>query len=133
VITFKNYLSEIIFHIAVHSAKFIEREEWFVLGSGDGYIHLYSYNTMEEVIDPIEAHDGHSITSLAVNPTRSFVLSASDDHTIKLWDWTNEWQCTRTFGGHYDTVTQVLFDPRNSDSFASASLDQTVKVSFPLC
>jgi coatomer subunit beta' len=84
---------------------------------------------MEE-LDMIEAHDSQRIMCLAVNPTHSFVLSASDDHTIKLWDWTNGWQCIRTFEGHDDTVTQLIFDPRNSDSFASASLDQTIKVSF---
>jgi len=72
----------------VYSAKFIEREEWFVVGSGDGCIYVYNYNTMEEV-DMIEAHDIHCIMCLAVNPTHSFVLSASDDHKIKLWDWTN--------------------------------------------
>jgi len=115
-----------------YSAKFIEREKWFVVGSGDGYIYVYDYNTMEEVVDMIEAHDGHGIMSLAVNPTHSFVLSASDDHMIKFWDWTNGWQCTRTFEGHDDTVTQVMFDPRNSESFASASLDHTVKVIFSL-
>jgi len=112
----------------VYSARFIEREEWFVVGSGDGYICVYNYNTMEEVVDMIEAHDSHSIMCLAVSPTHPFVLSASDDHTIKLWDWTNEWQCIKTFEGHNDTVTQVMFDPRNSESFASSSLDHTIKI-----
>jgi len=112
----------------VYSVKFIEREEWFVVGTGDGCISVYNYNTMEEVVDPIEAHDSHGIMCLAVNPTHSYVLSASDDHTIKIWDWTKEWQCIGTFEGHNHTVTQVMFDPRNSESFASASLDQTIKI-----
>ncbi|KAM0849892.1 hypothetical protein ACQ4PT_053439 [Festuca glaucescens] len=111
----------------VYSVKFIVREECFVVGSGNGSIYVFDYNTMEEV-DEIEAHDGHGIMCLAVNPTYSYVLSASDDRTIKLWDWTKEWQCTRTFEGHEDTVTQVMFDPRNCRSFASASLDHTIKI-----
>lgn len=111
-----------------YSAKFIEREGWFVVGSGDGCIYVYDYNTMEEVDMIEEAHDSHHIMCLAVNPTHSVVLSASDDHKIKLWDWTNGWQCTRTFEGHDDTVTQVMFNPRNNESFASASLDHTVKI-----
>ncbi|XP_047045880.1 serine/threonine-protein kinase PKH3-like [Lolium rigidum] len=111
----------------VYSGKFIEREEWFVVGSGNGSIYVFDYNTMEEV-DEIEAHDGHGIMCLAVNPTSSCVLSASDDHTIKLWDWTNEWKCTQTFEGHDDAVIQVIFDPRNSESFASVSLDRTIKI-----
>ncbi|KAM3410925.1 hypothetical protein ACQJBY_002877 [Aegilops geniculata] len=111
-----------------YSAKFIEREGWFVVGSGDGCIYVYDYNTMQEIDMIEEAHDNHRIMCLAVNPTHSVLLSASDDHKIKLWDWTNGWQCTRTFEGHDDTVTQVMFNPRNSESFASASLDHTVKI-----
>ncbi|XP_037472105.1 tyrosine-protein kinase JAK2-like isoform X2 [Triticum dicoccoides] len=112
----------------VYSAKFVEREGWFVVGSGDGCIYVYDYNTMEDVELIEEAHDSHRIVYLAVNSTHSFVLSTSDDHKIKLWDWTNEWQCTRTFEGHNDRVTQVMFNPRNSESFASASLDHTIKI-----
>ncbi|XP_044411356.1 uncharacterized protein [Triticum aestivum] len=111
-----------------YSAKIIEREGWFVVGSGDGCIYVYDYNMMEDVEMIEEAHDSHRIMCLAVNPTHSFLLSASDDHNIKLWDWTNGWQCTRTFEGHDDTVTQVMFNPRHSRSFASASLDHGVKI-----
>ncbi|XP_044450722.1 uncharacterized protein [Triticum aestivum] len=112
---------------SVYSAKFIEREGWFVVGGDDGCIYVYNYNTMKEVYMIEEAHDD-CIMCLVVNPTHSFLLSASDDHKIKLWDWANEWQCTRTFEGHDDTVTQVMFNPRHSESFASASLDHTVKI-----
>ena len=38
--------------------------------------------------------------------------------------------CVRNFEGHGDTVRQVMFDPTNNESFASSSLDHTVKVIF---
>ncbi|KAM0905254.1 hypothetical protein ACQ4PT_017526 [Festuca glaucescens] len=82
---------------------------------------------MEEV-ECFKAHDGYHITSLAVEPTHSFVLSTSDDHLIKLWTWEKGWECIQTFLGHYNKVTQVMFDPRDSDRFVSASLDRTVKI-----
>uniref|UniRef100_A0ACD5WPN4 Uncharacterized protein n=1 Tax=Avena sativa TaxID=4498 RepID=A0ACD5WPN4_AVESA len=112
----------------IYSAKFIEREEWLVVGGGDGYIYVYRYDTMEEVTS-VGAHDGRRpVTSLAVHPTHSLVLSASDDDLIKLWDWKNDWQCTRTFEWQNKIVTQVMFDPNDSNSFASTSLEGTVKI-----
>lgn len=96
-------------------------------GGGDGYIYVYNYDKMEE-IENFPAHDGHHIRSLAACATHSFLLSASDDHEIKIWDWKNHWGCMRTFQGHNNSVTQVLFDPNDSTSFASSSLDHTVKL-----
>ena len=108
---------------------FIEREEWIMAGGGDGYIYVYRYDTMEEIMS-FKAHDDHHIRSLAASPTRTFLLSASDDHMIKIWDWKDSWKCMRTFLGHGNCVTQVMFDPNDSNSFASASLDHTIKVLF---
>jgi WD40 repeat protein len=122
--------SDITFPTVVYSAKFIEREKWLVVGGSDGYIYVYSYesyDTMEEV-ECFKAHDGYHITSLAVEPTHSLVLSTSADHMIKLWTWEKGWECIQTFLGHYNKVTQVMFDPRDSNRFVSASLDRTVKV-----
>jgi len=110
----------------VYSAKFIERVEWLVAGDGDGTICVYSYDTEQEVAN-FEAHEGE-VTSLAVHPSCPLVLSASDDHLIKLWNWEKGWECTQTFEGHSDTVTQVIFNTVDSDSFASASLDHTIRI-----
>ncbi|KAK3118216.1 hypothetical protein QOZ80_9BG0695810 [Eleusine coracana subsp. coracana] len=110
----------------VYSAKFIEREEWLVAGDGDGTIYVYSYETDEEVTS-IEAHEG-DVTSLAVHPTSPFLLSSSDDRLIKLWDWEKGWECSKTFEGHTNRVTQVIFNPVDTDSFVSASLDRTIRI-----
>ena len=114
----------------VSSVKFIEQKECLVAGDGDGIIYVYSYDTDEKVTS-IEAHEGN-IRSLVVHPTDPLVLSSSDDHLIKIWDWEKGWECIRTLEGHSDTVMQVVFNPVDTDSFASASLDQTIKVPFDL-
>lgn len=47
---------------------------------------------------------------------------------IKLWDWTHKWLCIQAFEGHNHYVMDVVFNPKDNNQFASASLDRTVKV-----
>ena len=35
-----------------------------------------------------------------VHPSQPFVLTASDDMTIKLWDWDKGWKNVQVFEGH---------------------------------
>lgn len=48
---------------------------------------------------------------------------------IKLWNWEKLWACSQTFEGHSHYVMQIVFNPKDNNTFASASLDWTVKVS----
>lgn len=112
--------------LAVRSAKFIARKNWIVTAADDSFIRVYNYDTTEKIIE-FEAHKDY-IRSLAVHPTLPYLLSASDDKTIKLWDWENGWTCTRIFEGHSHYVMQVALDPKDTHNFASASLDGTVMV-----
>uniref|UniRef100_A0A8R7RFF4 Coatomer subunit beta'-3 n=1 Tax=Triticum urartu TaxID=4572 RepID=A0A8R7RFF4_TRIUA len=82
--------------------------------------------TMKRVKE-FKAHHGW-VTSLAVHPTQPFVLSASSDKLIKLWNWEKGWECIRTFTGHLHWVNQVKFNPHDANTFASASYDGTVKI-----
>ncbi|XP_066336971.1 receptor like protein kinase S.2-like isoform X3 [Miscanthus floridulus] len=119
---------------AFYIAKFIPQEEWIVAGDGNGWIHVFSCDGYQDPTS-FEAHDGH-IMSLAVHPTDSYVLSSShDDHLIKLWHWDMHWDfkkapwaCTRTFEGHTDRVSQLVFNREDPGCFASASWDGTVKI-----
>ena len=52
-----------------------------------------------------------------------------DDMLIKLWDWDKKWTCTQVFEGHTHYVMQIVINPKDNNTFASASLDRTVKVS----
>jgi len=110
----------------VRSAKFIARKSWIVAGADDMYISVYNYNTSEKVIS-FEAHSDY-VRSVAVHPTRPYILSCSDDMTIKLWDWENAWANIMVFEGHTNFIMQVAFNPKDSNTFASACLDKTIKV-----
>ena len=97
-------------------------------GADDMFIRVYNYNTMDK-IKVFEAHTDY-IRCVAVHPTLPCVLSSSDDMLIKLWDWDKGWMCTQIFEGHSHYVMQVTFNPKDTNTFASASLDRTVKVLF---
>ena len=110
----------------VRCARFISRKQWFVAASDDMRLRVYNYNTMEKVKE-FEAHADY-IRSLEVHPTLPYVLSSSDDMTIKLWDWDRGFDCTQMFEGHNHYVMQVKINPKDTNTFASASLDRSIKV-----
>ncbi|OAE32528.1 hypothetical protein AXG93_3242s1510 [Marchantia polymorpha subsp. ruderalis] len=112
--------------LPVRSAKFIARKQWIVAGADDMCIRVYNYNTMDKV-KSFEAHTDY-IRCVAVHPTLPYVLSSSDDMLIKLWDWDKGWTCTQIFEGHSHYVMQVVFNPKDTNTFASASLDRTIKI-----
>jgi WD40 repeat protein len=100
--------------------KFIARRNWVVSGDNRGKIRVYTYIDGSEEVMKLEAHDA-AVKSLAVHPTRPFLLSSSKDTLIKLWNWDNGWACTREFEPHWITVRHLAFNPRHTDSFASIS------------
>ncbi|XP_074275969.1 coatomer subunit beta'-2-like isoform X2 [Silene latifolia] len=112
--------------LPVRSAKFISRKQWVVAGADDMFVRVYNYNTMDKV-KVFEAHTDY-IRCVAVHPTLPIVLSSSDDMLIKLWDWDKGWMCTQIFEGHSHYVMQVTFNPKDTNTFASASLDRTIKI-----
>jgi coatomer subunit beta' len=52
----------------------------------------------------------------------------SDDMFIKLWNWEKSWACQQVFEGHTHYVMQIVINPKDNNTFASASLDRTLKV-----
>ncbi len=115
-----------ISELPVRCAKFIARKQWFLAASDDMRLRVFNYNTMEKIKE-FEAHADY-IRSLEVHPSLPYVLSSSDDMCIKLWDWDRGFDCTQIFEGHAHYVMQVKFNPKDTNTFASASLDRSIKV-----
>lgn len=44
------------------------------------------------------------IRAIVVHPVLSVVLTASDDMTIRMFDWEKDWRCVREFVGHQHYV-----------------------------
>ncbi|GAA96135.1 uncharacterized protein L969DRAFT_84004 [Mixia osmundae IAM 14324] len=112
--------------VPVRCVRFITRKNWFICGSDDFHLRIFNYNTQEKIA-AFEAHPDY-IRCLAVHPTQSLVLTGSDDMTIKLWDWEKNWKCVQMFEGHTHYIMNIAFNPKDSNTFASACLDRTVKV-----
>lgn len=112
--------------LPVRAAAFVPRKNWIITGSDDMHVRCYNYNTLERV-HQFEAHSDY-IRAITVHPTQPFILTSSDDMLIKLWDWEKKWTCTQVFEGHTHYVMQIVVNPKDNNTFASASLDRTVKV-----
>ena len=112
--------------LPVRTAKWVARKQWIVCGSDDMFVRTYNYNTTE-LVKSFEAHTDY-IRCISVHPTSPYLLTSSDDMLIKLWDWEKDWACTQVFEGHSHYVMQAVFNPKDTNTFASASLDRTIKV-----
>ncbi|GBL78707.1 Coatomer subunit beta' [Araneus ventricosus] len=112
--------------LPVRAAKFVPRKNWIITGSDDMQVRVFNYNTLDRV-HILEAHSDY-IRSIVIHPTQPFVLTSSDDMLIKLWNWEKNWTCTQVFEGHTHYVMQIVINPKDNNTFASASLDRTVKV-----
>ena len=89
-----------------------------ILIADDMRLRLYNYNTMEKVKD-MEAHADY-IRFVEIHPTLPYILSSSDDMSIKLWNWEQNWDCTSSFEGHAHYVMMCKFNPKDTNTFASA-------------
>ncbi|KAL5105903.1 Coatomer subunit beta [Taenia crassiceps] len=113
--------------VPVRAVRFIARMNWIVTGADNQCLTVYNYNTLERVHQQVEAH-GDYIRSIVVHPTQPLILTCSDDVMIRLWDWEKNWKCVQIFSGHSHYVMQLVINPKDNNTFASASLDCTVKV-----
>ena len=109
----------------VRVAKFIERKDWIVTASDDRRIRVFTIHGSK--IHDFVAHDDF-IRSIELHPTLPYIFTSSDDMLIKIWDMEYNFDCGNTFEGHNHYVMQVKVNPKDTSTFASASLDRTVKV-----
>lgn len=71
---------------------------------------------------------GHrdNVTSVRFHPFQELVCSASEDATIRVWDY-EQGRVERTLKGHTGAVRDVAFDPKGT-MLASCSNDLTIKI-----
>jgi WD40 repeat protein len=74
----------------------------------------------------LQSGHGANISALAFSPDGKYVVTASEDSTLKLWD-PNTGAEVRTLRGHSNIVTAVAMSG-DGTKIASASLDHTLRV-----
>ncbi|EGG22438.1 WD40 repeat-containing protein [Cavenderia fasciculata] len=72
----------------------------------------------------LEGHD-RGVNWAAFHPTQPVIVSASDDHHVKLWRMNDP--IVDTLRGHFNNVSCALFHPRQ-DLVLSDSEDKTIRV-----
>jgi WD40 repeat protein len=119
----KSYRFAVSPGFVVRASTFLRDDIW-VAASDDN--HIRAFNHDGKLVHKFQAHDDY-IRSLEVHPTLPYLLSASDDMKVRLWDIELNYECIRTFQGHIHYVMQVRLNPNNTNEFATASLDRTIK------
>jgi coatomer subunit beta' len=100
--------------VPIRAGRFIARKNWIVTGSDDFQLRVINYNTSERVTS-FEAHPDY-IRAIVVHPTLPYVLTASDDMLIKLWDWDKGWKCVQVFEGHSHYVMGLSINPKDTNT-----------------
>ena len=103
---------------------------YIVMGSSNGMISVWDLKN-GEIIATWKAHP-ESVNSVAVTPDEQFVISGSDDKTIKIWKLPKNKNITDitlvgTLTGHTNVVDGVAIAP-NGQILASGSWDGTIKI-----
>jgi WD40 repeat protein len=83
------------------------------------------FRESEDLLRTLSGHT-HRVTACAFSPDGDWIVSASGDETLKVWDAASGREL-RTLSGHTDRVNACAFSP-DGKMIVSASEDNTLKV-----
>ena len=66
--------------------------------------------------------------SIIIHPTEPFIITASDDSKIKIWNYETGFTLKRTLDEHKHFVLALAFNPKDNSKFASTSMDKSIKI-----
>ncbi|OHT09924.1 Coatomer subunit beta'-3 [Tritrichomonas foetus] len=111
----------------VRCVRFMPSFHWLIAAGDNLKIYCYDYNTGSLVASMPNAHSDF-IRQIAVHPTQPLFLSCSDDNKAKLFRINNnKIVLERTYDGHQHFIMDIKLNPKDPSTFATASLDTTIK------
>ncbi len=122
-------LHEIRFFSKINSALFSTNEEQLIVASENKmmqavYINIVDIKTGRTQL-VLLGHTG-AVNVASFSPDGSYIVSASDDHTIKIWQ-AETGTTLVTLSDHLANVNTAFFSP-NGTQIVSASDDTTIRV-----
>lgn len=122
------YTQSIPRSIAFHPELIAGNTHHFVVGNSDGTVLEYSIGSNAVVRESGRQFIGHlkPVNMVAYSPDGLRLASASDDHSIRIWD-VSERREIRRMEGHSDSVTTIQFSP-DGGRIMSGSRDGTVRI-----
>ncbi|KAG8709222.1 hypothetical protein FRC09_000787, partial [Ceratobasidium sp. 395] len=117
---------EFIIRPLVHSVAFSPDGSQIVSGSDDTTVGVWSAETGEAVLRPLEGHLG-AVCSVAFSPNGRRIVSGSYDTTLRVWDAETGDLVLQPLSGHSDAVLSVAFSPDNR-WIVSGAMDKTVRM-----
>jgi mannonate dehydratase len=115
--------------VPIRACCFIERMGMLICGTDHcalvGYDGLPGALTVSGTIE--NAHDDY-IRTVVCHPTRSLVLSGSDDMTIRGFDWEDDWRQVFEIRQHTHYVMSIALSPNNPDMIVSVGLDNAIGI-----
>ncbi len=108
-----NYLARILVLEALNTGPYVPELE-FALRKASQFDNAVLRGHTEEVMD------------VAYSPDGKYIASASQDHTVRLWD-VKTGECLQVFEGHDDIVSCVIFSP-DGEQVISGSYDSTIRI-----
>lgn len=105
------------------SCKFVDDKQ-ILTSSGDTKIALWDIEQGKKILE----YSGHSgdVTSIALLPSRSGIVSCSVDGSVKVWDL-REPECKQSMTGHEGDINNIAVFP-SGDAVATAGDDGTCRL-----